>query len=63
MLKDLNRSELEAVIKNAATQPDLSKIASNLLQENPRLLDAIVQAVGRNAEATKMLGRAIKTIK
>lgn len=63
MLKTLSQSDLKAVIQKAATDKDMPDIVSKILADNPSLTDAIVRAVGRNAEATQMLGRAAKTLK
>ena len=63
MLNQLSQSDLESVIKTASSDQSMPQIVSKVLADNPSLLDAIVRAVGRNAEATAMLGRAAKTLK
>ena len=63
MLNRLSQSDLESVIKTASSDQSMPQIVSKVLADNPSLLDAIVRAVGRNAEATAMLGRAAKTLK
>ena len=63
MLNQLSQLDLESVIKTASSDQSMPQIVSKVLADNPSLLDAIVRAVGRNAEATAMLGRAAKTLK
>jgi voltage-gated potassium channel Kch len=63
MLHNLSKADLESVIKTASTDPSMPEIVSEVLADNPGLLNTIVRAVGRNAEATEMLGRAAKTLK
>lgn len=63
MLNKLSQSDLESVIKTAASDKEMPQVVSKVLTDNPSLLDSIVRAVGRNAEATEMLGRAAKTLK
>jgi hypothetical protein len=63
MLNKLSQSDLEAVIKTASSDQSMPQVVSKVLADNPSLLNAIVRAVGRNAEATEMLGRAAKTLK
>jgi hypothetical protein len=63
MLNKLSKADLESVIKTASSDQSMPQVVSKVLADNPSLLDAIVRAVGRNAEATEMLGRAAKTLK
>lgn len=63
MLNKLSKADLESVIKTASSDQSMPQIVSKVLADNPSLLDAIVRAVGRNAKATEMLGRAAKTLK
>jgi hypothetical protein len=63
MLNNLSKAELESVIKTASSDPSMPQIVSKVLADNPSLLNTIVRVIGRNAEATEMLGRAAKTLK
>jgi hypothetical protein len=63
MLNNLSKQNLQRVIKSASSDPELPEVVSNVLADNPDLMNAIVKAVGRNAQASEMLGRAAKTLK
>lgn len=63
MLEDLSSSKLKQVIHSAASDPKMPEVVAQILETEPELMKAIVRAVGKNAEASAMLGRAAKVVR